>query len=151
VENILSIGFLCENRIFQFSNPEGPIFTENSYIHLCDLILLNNLSYLVSLYPKPSFHSILLGAPCQTMRMKGGLRQGTMSLSITKGDRSKEPRVNKICLEVTWKSAVNQALTTPIAAQRMILRMTPTFPHLGLVLMDKGWQVLVAAGQQGKK
>jgi hypothetical protein len=34
-------------------------------------------------------------------RMKGGLRQGTMSLSITKGYRSKEPRVDKIYLEVT--------------------------------------------------
>jgi hypothetical protein len=70
----LSIGFLCENRTIQFSKPDDSIFLENSYIHLFDLISYPFLSYIASLSPKLSFHSLLAGAACQAMRKRRGSR-----------------------------------------------------------------------------
>jgi hypothetical protein len=40
LEIILSIVFLCENRTVRFGKPDDPVFPENSYIYLFDLILL---------------------------------------------------------------------------------------------------------------
>jgi hypothetical protein len=78
------------------------------------------------------------------MRKRGWSRQGTMSLNSTKEDMSREPQVDKTCLGETCQSAVIQALTTQIVAQMMMWRMTPICHHLGLVLMEKVWQVQVA-------
>jgi hypothetical protein len=112
---------------------------------LTTISLLSCFLYLLSLI------SILLlaRATCQTMKREGS-RQGTKWLNTIKGDHSREPWLNKICLEETWRSAVllTRMQTT---AQMMTLRMRHMFHLLGLILMGKGkgWQVLVAAGQWG--
>jgi hypothetical protein len=49
----------------------------------------------------PTKFSSSRGALCQTMRKKGGSRQGTMSLNSINEEGSKAPPVSKICLEVT--------------------------------------------------
>jgi hypothetical protein len=48
LENHLSIGFLYENRTLRFGKLEGPVFSEDFYIHPLDLNLQPYLSYLVS-------------------------------------------------------------------------------------------------------